>query len=544
VPEDLAGLLILKEGILLMFDIIIENGRVVDGTGNPWFRADVALNDGKIAAVGRFPGAEAAQRIDAAQGIVCPGFIDTHSHSDLNHLINPGAEPKVMQGVTTENLGLDGLSVAPIKTDDVPHWRRHLAGLAGDPDIEWTWGSFSDYLDALDSCRVATNNSSYVGLGTIRLMVMGMDDRPATEAEIREMQRIAARCMEEGARGISAGLIYPPSRYQTLDEMVAIAETVQAYEGIYDVHMRTESDQIHEAIDEVLTIGRRSGIPVQITHFKVRGRRNWGRSGELIAMLDQARTQGIDVTMAQYPYTAGSTILHATIPPWYHTQGAQGLLTALKEQREEIKRDIRERMDWENFAGILGWDKIFVSSVVSAANRDCEGRTIPQIAEARGLADPADAACDLLIEEELAVGMISFGLSEEDVVTIMQHPSVSFITDSLLGGGKPHPRTYGTYPRILGSYVREQQVLRLEEAIRKMTSLPAQNLRLRTKGVLAAGYDADLVVFDPAAIAETATYEEPRQYPAGIGWVLVNGIPVVAEGSHTGERPGRAVRTR
>ena len=211
---------------------------------------------------------------------------------------------------------------------------------------------------------------------------------------------------------------------------------------------------------------------------------------------------------------------------------------------EEIKRDIRERMDWENFAGILGWDKIFVSSVVSTANRDCEGRTIPQIAEARGLADPADAACDLLIEEKLAVGIISFGLSEEDVVTIMHHPSVSFITDSLLGGGKPHPRTYGTYPRILGSYVREQQVLRLEEAIRKMTSLPAQNLRLRTKGVLAAGYDADLVVFDPATIAETATYEEPRQYPEGIGWVLVNGIPVVAEGSHTGERPGRAVRTR
>jgi N-acyl-D-amino-acid deacylase len=527
-----------------MFDILIKNGKVIDGTGNPWIASDVGIAGGKFTAVGRLGDARARQSIDARGKFVCPGFVDGHSHSDLFNLVEPEARQKVMQGITTENGGMDGMSVAPIRPEDIAGWRTHLGGLDGDPDLKWRWGSFAEYLDAVDAAGAAVNFCSYVGLGTIRLMVMGMDGRAATGAEIEQMKRIAAEAMEQGARGISAGLIYPPSSYQSLAEIVEIAKVVRRHDGIFDVHMRSESDGIAGAIEEVLEIGRRSEIPVLITHFKIRGKKNWGRAAELLAMLEAARREGVDVTIAQYPYTAGSTILHAVIPPWYHTKGPEQLVRTLRENRAAVKKDIRERMDWENFSAIVGWENIKVSSVAGEANRDLEGKCIAEIAALRGNDDPADAACDLLVEENLAVGMINFGLSEPDVLEIMQSPTVSIITDGLLGGKKPHPRTYGTFPRVLGHYVRDQQVMSWEDAVRKMTSLPAQKLRLKAKGVLAEGFDADVVVFDPQTVAERSTYEDPRQHPAGIDWVIVNGAVVVAEGAHTGERPGRTVRSR
>jgi len=527
-----------------MFDTIIKNGKIIDGSGNPWISADLGIANHKIAAIGQIQEDQGLKVIDARGRFVCPGFVDGHSHSDLFILAEPEARQKVMQGITTENLGLDGMSVAPILEKDIPGWRRHLAGLAGDPGVEWNWRSFADYLDTVDARKVATNICSYVGLGTIRLMVMGMDGRAAEAGEIEEMKRIAAAAMEQGARGISAGLIYPPSQYQSLSEIVEIAKVVRQHDGIFDVHMRSESDRIAEAIEEVLEIGRRSEIPVLITHFKIRGKNNWGRAAELLQLLEKARREGVDVTVAQYPYTAGSTVLHAVIPPWYHTKGPDHLLQTLRENRDAVKKDIAERMDWENFSAIVGWENIKVSSVVSEANLPFEGKSIAEIAAMRGNDDPADAALDLLVEENLAVGMINFGLSEPDVVEIMQSPTVSFITDGLLGGKMPHPRTYGTCPRILGRYVREQQVMSWEEAVRKMTSLPAQKLRLKTKGLLAENYDADAVVFDPATVMDRSTYEDPRQYPAGIDWVLVNGCVVVENGKHSGERPGRTIRSR
>jgi N-acyl-D-amino-acid deacylase len=525
-----------------MYDLVIKNGKIIDGTGNPWLAADVAIADGKIVRIGQLEDAGADQVIDTGGKFVCPGFVDGHSHSDLLILDNPLAEQKIMQGITTENMGLDGMSVTPIQKKDIPGWQRHLAGLAGNPEVDWSWESFADYLDAVDRRRVATNVCSYVGLGTIRLMVMGMDDRRAGAEEIKQMQRIAAEAMQQGARGISAGLIYPPSQYQSLDEIVEIAKVVREYDGIFDVHMRSESDGIAGAIEEVLTIGRQSNIPVLITHFKIRGKKNWGRASALLQMLEDARKQGVDVTIAQYPYTAGSTILHAVIPPWYHAKGPDHLIAMLHEDREPIKRDIRERMDWENFSAVVGWDKIFVTSVVSETNKIFEGKHIAEIAAMRGNADPVDAAMDLLVEEKLAVGMVNFGLSEADVVEIMSSPMVSFITDGLLGGNMPHPRTYGTCPRILGRYVREQQVISWEEAVRKMTSLPAGKLRLKNKGIIAERYDADIVVFDPATVIDTSTYEAPRSFPEGIEWVIVNGQVVVAEGEHTGVRKGRTIR--
>ena len=457
-----------------MFDILFRNAKVIDGTGNPWFYGDVGVEGGTVAAV-LPPGSTArARRVEDVDGkALCPGFVDGHSHSELPLLAGEIMDCKIMQGVTTENLGLDGMSLAPIKDGDKADWKKHLSGLAGTLDVPWTWNSFAEYLDCLQAAKPPLNVSSYVGLGTVRLSVMGMTDRPAEDHEIRAMRDLVARCMDEGARGISAGLIYPPSRYQSLEETVAVAKAAAAHGGIYDVHMRNEADAIAESVEEVIAISERSGIPAMITHFKIRGKKNWGRSAALIRRIDEARAAGIDVTMAQYPYTAGSTFLHVVIPPWYHSRGVDGLLRALREERGAIKHDLDTRMDWENFSQSVGWEKIFVSSVASEANQPCVGKSISQIAAERGHADPADAAFDLLVEEQLAVGMISFGLDEADITAIMRHPAVSFITDGLMSG-RPHPRAYATYPRILGRYVREQGVLSLEEAVRKMTSLPAR----------------------------------------------------------------------
>ncbi len=527
-----------------MFDILIRNARIVSGSGNPWFNGDLGVIEGRIAAIGRLDAARAARTIDAAGRVACPGFIDGHTHSDLFLLAEPRAEAKVLQGVTTENLGLDGMSVAPIEAAAVAGWRKHLSGLTGDPGVDWTWRGFADYLDAVDAAAPSLNVTSYVGLGTLRLKVMGMTDRAASGAEIAAMKSLAAEAMEEGARGISAGLIYAPGLYQGTEEVVAIAKVVRDYDGIYDVHLRSEGGHVMEALDEVIGIGRASGIPILITHFKVNGKDNWGRAGEALAKVDDARRQGVEVHIAQYPYTAGSTMLHAVIPPWYHAKGPDALIGMLGEDREAIKRDIRERHDFENFVAGCGWERIVVSSVSGAANKRFEGKPVSEIAALKGLDDPADAALDLLAEEELSVGMIVFSMDEADVVEIMRHPTMSVISDGLLGGGKPHPRAFGAFPRILGRYVREKGVLRLEEAVRKMTALSAEKLRLKTKGLLAEGYDADIVVFDPDTVIDNATFDNPRQPPTGIDLVIVNGQVVVADGRHTGATPGRTIRTR
>jgi N-acyl-D-amino-acid deacylase len=525
-----------------MYDLLIVNGRVIAGSGNPWFWGDVAIVGDKIVKIGQLSGEKATRVIDAKGRFVAPGFIDGHSHSDLHIFIEPRAHPKILQGITTENVGMDGMSVAPIEEKDVAGWRKHLSGLAGNPKIDWDWRSFSEYFDAIDALPPSINITSYVGLGTIRLKVMGMSDREATSDEIDRMKSIAAQAMEEGARGISTGLIYAPSQYQSLDEMIEIAKVVRQFDGIFDVHMRSESDRMIEAMEEVLEVGRRSGISVLITHFKVRGQKNWGGSERALGILDGARQEGIDVTIAQYPYIAGSTMLHAVIPPWYHVKGPDNLVKMLRDDRGSIKKDIRQRMDWENFSAQVSWQNIFVSSVESDANKPYEGKRITEIASLKGLDDPTDAAFDLLVEEDLAVGMIAFAMHEDDVKRIMKHRTVSFITDGLLGGSKPHPRVYGTYPRILGRYVRDQGVLSIEEAVRKMTSLPAEKLRLRTKGMLVENYDADITIFNPDTVIDNATFENPREFPSGIDWVIVNGQVVVENGKHTGATPGRTIR--
>jgi N-acyl-D-amino-acid deacylase len=526
-----------------MYDILIKNGKIISGSGNPWFYGDIAIVKKKIVKIGPLAKNNAQKVIDAEGLYISPGFIDGHSHSDLFIFTDPKAKQKIMQGVTTENIGMDGMSVAPIDEKNIADWRKHLSGLAGDPKIEWKWRSFGDYLNAIDALPTSDNITSYVGLGTLRLKVMGMTDREATADEIGQMKQLAAMAMEEGARGISSGLIYPPSQYQSLHEVVEIAKVVRSHNGIYDVHLRSEGDHIIAAMEEVIEIGRQSSIPVLITHFKVMGRKNWGLSEKTLAMVDDARREGIEVILAQYPYTAASTMLHAVIPPWFHAKGPDHLIRMLREDKEPIKKDIRERRDWENWASNNGWENIIASSVESEANKQYEGKSIAEIASMRGLDDPADAALDLMAEEELAVGMIIFCMDEKDVIRIMKHPTVGFITDGLLGG-KPHPRVFGTFPRILGRYCRDQKVLGLEEAVRKMTSLPAENIRLKNKGRLLENYDADITIFDKERIIDNATFDNPKQFPSGIHWVLVNGQVVVENGQHTNATPGETIRTR
>ena len=525
-----------------MYDLLIKNGKVISGAGNPWYLADVAVKDGVIVRIGHIDNAGAERTIDAAGLFVAPGFIDGHSHSDLFLLANPKAEQKIMQGITTENIGLDGLSVAPINETDIPDWRTHLSGLAGNPPLNWKWRSLADHLDAVDESKPSINVSSYVGLGAVRLKVMGMTTRPATPEEIERMKREIAEAMEQGARGVSTGLIYPPCVYQSKEEMAALCQAAAQYGGIFDVHLRSESDNLLEAIDEVVDIGRRSGIAVHITHFKSMGRDNWGKAGAALEKIDRLRTEGLDITLAQYPYTAGSTMLHAILPPWFHAEGPEKMIDRLANNRRSVKEAIYENFDWENYNRKVEWEDIFISSVESEANKKYEGKHLIAIASEMGLTDPVDAACNLLVDEKLAVGMVTFCMSEEDVIEIMKHPTVCFITDGLLGGAKPHPRVYGSMPRILGRYVREKRVLSLEEAVRKMTSASAQRLGLRGKGLIEENYDADITIFNAETVIDKATYEEPRQFPEGISFVIVNGEVVVENGRHTGASPGKTIR--
>lgn len=525
-----------------MLDILFTNARIVDGSGNTWRKGNVGIMGGAINVVcspTELP--EAEQTIDLRNSVLCPGFIDSHSHSDLRIFDDPCSMPKIMQGITTENVGLDSLSMAPVKDSDKDAWKMAISGLDGKCSHPWNWNSFSEYLDAIDAINPGINVSSYAGLGTIRMNVMGMENRPPTENELSSMKEEVARCMDAGARGISAGLIYTPNKYQSTEELEELARVAAHYDGIFDVHMRNEADHMGEALDEIISIARNTGIRVLITHFKLRGRRNWGNAARHLDTIDKARREGIDIGIAQYPYTANSTLMHVVVPPWYHARGMDGLLKAIREEREQVKKDMLTTEGWENFSQVMGWENIYVSSVESEKNAWCEGKSAVEIGREKGVS-PEDAILDLLLEENLSVGLLGHGMCEDDVILGMRHPSMCCITDGLLSGGKPHPRTYAAFPRLIARYVKDKGILSLEEAIRKMTSSTAQKLKMWKKGYIKPGMDADIVVFNEDEIKDVNTFENPKIYPVGIEYVLVNGEIVVDHGKHTDKRPGKTVR--
>ena len=516
--------------------LLVRGGTVIDGSGAPGVRADVAVREGRIAAIGRDLPANGARVIDAAGKVVCPGFIDIHSHSDESVLINSALESALHQGVTLVVAGNCGGSSAPAMGLAAEELEREIARF----DLERTWTSFGEYARTVERGGSSINFCSFVGHGTLRMGVMGADARPPAAGELAAMKAVLASALADGAIGLSTGLIYPPSAYGTTDEITALCDVVRAHDGLYASHIRNEGDRLLEAVDENLEIGRRSGVRVQLSHHKASGQRNWGRVRESTARIEEARDAGVDVIADQYPYTASSTGLAVTIPNWAHEGGSQALCERLRSA------EVRVRIRDEYVETGRAWDRIVIAR---ARHRpEWAGKTVAQLA-AEAQQDPLDWTCDALVRHDGAIDIVHHSMSEDDVRFVMAKEWVSIGSDSRanapygpLSFGKPHPRSYGTFPRVLGRYARDERVITLEDAVRKMTGLTASRLRLRERGVVREGWAADLVVFDPATVIDTATYDDPHRYPLGIDHVIVNGELALAGGETQPGRHGRFLR--
>lgn len=529
-----------------MFDIILKNAKIIDGSGNPWFWGDLGIENGRIEKIGKIETEEAAELKDVKGLVVCPGFIDIHSHSDLTILVNPKAESKVKQGVTTEVIGNCGFSAVPVDDNTIDQLKDYGGFLA--KELDWSWRSLGDYLDRLKG--ISLNIVPLIGQGTIRIAVMGFASKDPTERELERMKRLLRDALDEGAFGLSTGLIYPPGSFTKTEELIELAKVLREYNGLYSSHIRGEGGTLLDAFKEAIRIGRESGVRVEVSHHKAVGGQNWGRVKETLELIERARKEGIDITCDQYPYTASSTSLGACLPPWAHEGGVHRLLERLKDPRErkKIREEIERRGDWDNVIRQSNWSRIRIASVNSEKNKNLEGKTLEEIAQNRAK-DPFDVLFNLLVEEKGDVSIIIFEIDEDDLQRVMRHPSTMIGSDGscltpkgTLGRGKPHPRNYGAYPRVLSRYVREENILTLEEAIRKMTSFPAQKLGLKDRGLLKEGHFGDIVVFNPQRINDRANYEDPHQFPEGIEYVLVRGEIVVEKGEHTGRTPGEVLK--
>ena len=531
------------------YDVVITGGRIVDGTGAPWFAADLGIRGDRIVAIGNLKAAVAKTKIDATGLVVAPGFIDLLGQSEFNVLIDNRAASKITQGVTTEVTG-EGTSIAPMNDRlfaDMADAYRHFG-------VTLDWRSLSDYFKRLDErAHPAINLATFVGAGGLRTYVIGKDERPATPAELSRMQGLVAAAMEDGALGVSSSLQYMPDRFASTDELVALASVAAHYGGVYFTHIRSEAGQITSALDEVFAIAERAKIPAEIWHLKTAYKPNWGRMPEVLARIEAARARGLDITANQYPYTRASNGLDACLPLWAREGGTERMLARLRNpaDRERIKREMEDPASpgWENqWYGSGGGDGILLSAVLDPALRKYEGMTLTEIGRQMGK-DPRDAVMDLVIADRGNSEVVTSIMREDDVVAALKNPLVSICTDSgakaedgPLSESKTHPRAFGTFPRILGHYVRDEKVLRLEEAIRKMTSQPATRVHVQDRGILRPGMAADVTVFDPATIRDVATFENPMHYSVGVRYVLVNGRAVIADGKITGERPGRALK--
>jgi N-acyl-D-amino-acid deacylase len=527
-----------------MYDLLIRNAKVIDGTGNPWFRGDVAVAGTSIVAVGRVMG-EAARVIEADGLCVCPGFIDVHAHGDFTPYDKTVVDYKLRQGITTEINGNCGFSAAPVDPSTVGLVRKYVEGfIAPEQGVPWNWRSLGEYLDSIAQARLAINIAPLIGHGALRAAAMGYEQRAPSPAELDRMQALMRESMQQGAFGLSTGLVYVPGTYAQTDEIVDIAKVAARYGGLYATHMRNEGERLVEAFDEAIQIGWLAEIPVQISHHKASGKPNHGKVRDTLKRLDDERAQGLEVTVDQYPYTASSTTLASVLPPLAQVGGVPKILARLRDpaMRRAIKADLAaDPQHGENMIRGCSWDEILIASVKSTRNKVCEGKSLQQIAEMRG-EEPLESVFNLLLDEECAVAMIMFSMAEEDVRTVMRHPATMIGTDGIWSHGKPHPRVYGSYPRILGMYVRQEHLLSIEEAVRKMTSFPAQKFGLWKKGLVREGMDADLVVFNPDTIAERSTFQDPHQYPVGIPYVMLNGQVVVDQDRYTGKLAGQVVK--
>jgi dihydroorotase/N-acyl-D-amino-acid deacylase len=539
------------------FDIVIINGHIIDGTGSPWYSGDIGIRDGRIASIGNLSAEPRTRTLDAKGMVVAPGFIDMLGQSELTILVDPRLPSKIYQGITTEITG-EGDSIAPqndiiLRADHNSYEHYKIT-----PD----WRTFSEYFARLEKQGMGMNLATYVGATQVRRMVLGDANVQPTPAQLEQMKDLVRQAMREGAVGLSTSLMYPPAPYAKTEELIALAGESAKFGGIYASHIRNEGDNVIDSLDEAIRIGREAHIPVEIWHFKVAGKNNWGRMPEAVAKINQARAAGIDITADTYAYTAGFNDFSAFIPPWAHDGGKLKLIERLKDAalRARIRDDmLTPKYVWDDeWLEIPGPESVLIGSVQNPKLRPFLGKTLAQVAEAwkkdppakdRPEADAMDALFDFLIEDDAYTSVAIFTMSEPDVSLALQQPWVSFDNDSegtspdgILGMDHPHPRAYGTFPRILRKYVREEKKLTLEEAIRKMSALAAQRVRLTDRGVLKAGMWADVVVFDPATIRDLATFDQPNQLSEGMRFVLVNGVPVIEEGKMTGALPGKVLR--
>jgi N-acyl-D-amino-acid deacylase len=532
------------------FDVLLTNGRIVDGTGAPWFRGDLGIVGDRIAAIGSLAGSNtAAITIDATNLVVTPGFIDLLGQSEFNVLVDGRAASKIMQGVTTEVTG-EGSSIAPVNDRLI----QEAAAQATAFGVAQDWRTLGDYFRRLEErSRPAINVATFVGAGGLRNYVIGKDDRPATPAELDRMRQLTADAMKQGALGISTSLQYVPDRFASTDELVELAKVAAEYGGAYFTHQRSEGVRLFESLDEVFAIAERARIPAEIWHLKAAYKANFGKMPEVLRRIEAARARGLDVTANQYPYTRASNGLDSCLPIWSREGGLDKTIERLRDPaiRERIKKDMDDATAtvWENqWYGANGGDGVMLSTVLSPELRNYEGMTLTEIGKAMGK-DPRDAVMDLVIADRGESSVITAIMDEGDVRTALKHPLVGIGTDSgaraedgRLSESKSHPRGWGTFPRILGHYVRDEHLLTLEEAVRKMTSKAAARVHLADRGILRPGMAADITVFDPITIRDVATFERPNRYAAGIRHVFVNGRRVVADGSITNERPGKPLR--
>lgn len=529
-------------------DLLIEGGTIVDGTGGPAYRGAVGVSGGRLrvfggveAEEGSTEGVVAGRRIDATGLVVAPGFIDLHSHAGLMILAEPRHEPKVRQGVTTEVVGVDGNAYAPFRSRrDLEDFLVLNAGLDGHPDIAYDWATVAEYLARFDR-RVAVNVAYVVGNSALRIAAVGWDEVEASPAAMADQRALLREAMEEGAFGLSSGLDYPPGAYASTDELAELLAEAARLGGFYHTHVRYPlGDGFLDPFREAIEIGRRGGGPVHITHFYHRATFP-GTPEQMLELVDEARAEGLDVTFDLYPYEWASTRLLVMLPTWIQAGGVDRLRERLADAR--VRERIRDELHARGrlFAGDRSWAEVRLGYFGRPENQAWEGRTLAEYLAATGR-DPVDGVCDLLLTEDLRVNQVTPGPHAAGIPPFLVHPQAMIGTDGLLIGAKPSPRTYGTFPRILGEFVRERRLLGLEEAVRKMTSAPAARLGLTDRGRLADGLAADVVVFDPTRVAALATYDEPRRFPVGIPYVLVNGELVVDGGEHTGALPGRALR--
>jgi len=529
------------------YDLVLRNGHLIDGTGSPWYAADVAVKDGRIAAIGNLADAKATRSIDVHGMVVAPGFIDMLGQSEITLLVDPRAPSKIFQGITTEITG-EGQSVAPLNDAMI---KENQPGL-DHYHLKADWRTLAQYFARIEKQGIGINMGTYVGAASVRAMVIGYGNRAPTADELTQMEALVEQGMQQGALGLSTALQYPPAPYASTEELIALAKVASRHGGIYATHMRSEGNAEDAALDETFRIGREANIGVEIFHLKTSGRENWGKMPHVIERIEKARAEGIDVAADTYAYTAWNNDMAAFTPPWANDGGSEKLVERLKDpaMRARMRKDMTTPTgDWDNeWLAIQGPQDILICSVNNPELVKYQGKRVSQIAAA-WKEDAIDTIFDFLIKDKAGTYVTVFGMDEPDVALALQQPWVSIDNDAsgtspegLLGKDHPHPRAYGTFPRILAKYVRDEHKLTLADAIRKFTSLAAQRARLVDRGVIKQGMWADLVVFDPASVHDVATYQDPNRYSVGMQHVIVNGVAVIEDGKMTGKLPGKVLR--